>query len=71
MYKVSINITELVVRTETPKETAFWIRNEISDYKNIAKDAEEWCKTAKIGDVYSSDFVVITKEGDATNEGSK
>lgn len=62
MYKLNIDITGLEVLMEEPSEVAFWIRNEISDYKNIASDAEKWCETAKVGDTYINDFVVIKKE---------
>lgn len=64
MYKVSIKATGLEATVKSSSEAAFWIKNEIGDYNNIAKDAEEWCNTAKIGDVYFNDFVVITKEGE-------
>lgn len=64
MFKLEVRHTGLVVTAEKPSDIKFWIKNEIGNYKDISTNAENWCKTAKIGEVYHSEdnLIVVTNE---------
>jgi len=42
-----------------PSEIKFWIENEIGEYDNKSKRAEEWCDNASVGNVYDDGFIHI------------
>lgn len=57
MYKMTLGNFSCTMLT--PNQIKFWIENEIGKYDNKSLRAEEWCKNARIGDIYEDDFIYI------------
>ena len=53
MYEIKVECTGFKARVENPSEVAFWIKNEIGNYNNIAVDTQKWCETANKGEIYT------------------